>query len=432
MLRFVRVNNNFSDTLSVRPLFGPVPCLGPASVGINVPLLRLVIVTATRNPAYSNSVPEFDLSGLTPVPLESTLLNETNVESQRARLRDIARALQTDQPVPPITVRAFLSWFWHSQRRGRWIVSYIRNRLDEAGLRTIPDFEATYLDAEILFVLASQEIRPSSAPSEEPAEVVKIANLPEVTVPTATFADPTYRISKLAAANKRPISVNPDSSLAEAITLMMANDFSQLPVSVNERDVKGIVSWKSIGSRLALGQSPQWTRDVMDPHAEISSEASLFTAIPMIVEYDYALVRAADKRIVGVITTSDLSLQFQQLSEPFLLLGEIENHIRKIISARFTPEQLAAAKDPADGIRSVESASDLTFGEYKRLLEDPSMWSNLNLALDRSVFIQLLEKVRLTRNDVMHFDPDGIEGEALTVLREFVKFLRTLQTIGAT
>jgi hypothetical protein len=169
----------------------------------------------------------------------------------------------------------------------------------------------------------------------------------------------------------------------------------------------------------------------MDPHAEVSSEASLFTAIPAIVDNDYALVRAPDKKIVGIITTSDLSLQFQQLSEPFLLLGEIENHIRSLISEHFSPEQLASAKDPLDPSRAVNSASDLTFVEYKRLLEDPKNWAFLRLELDRSYFIGLLDKLRETRNDVMHFDPDGIEDEALLVLRDFVKFLRNLQTIGA-
>ena len=370
------------------------------------------------------------LYGLTPLSPESHEPDGADFESQISRLRDIARSLEMDQPVPPITVRAFLSWFWHSQRRGRFIVSEIRERLAEAGLKTSPDFEVTYLDAEISFVLVSEEKKPSVPSLEEATKVSP--TVPDVTLPSSTPADPTYRISKLAAANRVPVAVNPNAGLTEAITLMMANDFSQLPVLTNERVVKGIVNWRSIGSRLALGQTPDWVREVMEPAAEISSEASLFTAIPVIVEYDYALVRSLDNRIVGIITTSDLSLQFQALSEPFLLLGEIENHIRKMIRPRFTPEQLAAAKDPLDGIRSVGSVSDLSFGEYKRLLENPAMWAQMDLALDRSVFIERLERVRLIRNDVMHFDPDGIEDNALTVLREFAKFLRALQAIGAT
>ncbi len=350
----------------------------------------------------------------------------------RSKLPEIARALRSGNPSPVVSVRSFLEWFFGTQRRGRWIVSYIRSRLDEARLVTVPDFESTYLDADMRFELVSSGPIQTASTLPEVAETLTVTDHIEVRVVTTAFADPTYRISKLAAANRRPVAVRPDSTLTEAATIMLANDFSQLPVMTSERDVKGAVSWKSIGSRLAIGQSPVAARETMDPHAEVSADASLFTAIPLIVEHEYVLVRAADQRIVGIVTTNDLSLQFQQLSEPFLLLGEIENHIRRIIDGRFKPEELAAARDPADGARSVESASDLTFGEYKRLLEDPARWRKLNLQLDRAVFVQLLEKIREIRNDVMHFDPDGIEDEALEVLRDFARFLRTLQTVGAT
>ena len=59
-------------------------------------------------------------------------------------------------------------------------------------------------------------------------------------------ADPTYRISKLAAANKRPISVSPDTNKREAITHMLTNDFSQLPVMTSDREVKVVISWMSM------------------------------------------------------------------------------------------------------------------------------------------------------------------------------------------
>jgi len=356
----------------------------------------------------------------------------TYVSPHNERLPSIVTALNNGEAVPPVTVRTFLDWFFGTQRRGRWIVGYIRDQLNELGLRTVPDFESTYLGAEIKFELAAPEPQPDVPPHVEATETVTISDHTEVRVITVAFDDPTYRISKLAAANRRPVTVRPDSSLTEAATLMMANDFSQLPVVTTERDVKGTVSWKSIGTRLALGQAPQWVRDVMESHAEVSADASLFTAIRVVVEHDYALVRSADQRIVGIITTSDLSLQFQQLSEPFLLLGEIENHIRRILSSHFSRADLASVKDPADDERSVEAASDLTFGEYQRLLEAPANWTKLNLNLDRSVFIGQLEKVRGIRNDVMHFDPDGIEDDALEVLRDFARFLRLLKKVKAT
>jgi CBS domain-containing protein len=313
-------------------------------------------------------------------------------------------------------------------------VSYIRRALHEAGLRTEPDFESAYLDAPMRFALSdpAKDDTPGEVLRVEVADTITVSDHAQVRIVSTAFADPTFRVSKLAAANRTPVSLQPDSTITEAVTLMMANDFSQLPIISGERNVKGVVSWRSIGSRLALGQQPAAARDAMETYAEVSADASLFAAIPVIVEHQYVLVRGPDQRIVGIVTTSDLSLQFRQLAEPFLLLGEVENHLRRIISARFGATELADAQDPNDAGRTIETAADLTFGEYKRFLEDPKRWSRVGVQIDRDAFIRLLEKVREIRNDVMHFDPDGIPDNDLEILRDFARFLRTLQALGVT
>lgn len=168
----------------------------------------------------------------------------------------------------------------------------------------------------------------------------------------------------------------------------------------------------------------------MDPHQEIRADASLFEAIPLIVQHQYVLVRDAQNRISGIVTASDLSEQFGQLGEPFLLIGEVENHIRRLIVGRFTAEELAAHRDPADEEREVERVEDLTFGEYKRLLENPDHWSKLDLtAIDRKKFIEHLDEIRRIRNKAMHFEPDGLEDENLEVLRRFASLLRKLHEL---
>ena len=141
------------------------------------------------------------------------------------------------------------------------------------------------------------------------------------------------------------------------------------------------------------------------------------------------LVRGHDQKITGIVTASDLNLQFQQLAEPFLLLGEIENHVRRVISQRFTPTELESAKDPTDRKRVVTSVADLTYGEYIRWLENPERWDKLNITVDRKTCMEKFESVRRIRNDVMHFDPDGIPEKDLMTLREFARFLQRLQII---
>jgi CBS domain-containing protein len=346
------------------------------------------------------------------------------------RLLEIEAKLRKGESVNSVSVRTFLAWFL-AQRRSYWNVFRIRRALDEAKLVTLPDFESAYVDSEIQFELAANV---EVASIREAAEEVGPISQPEVAILPllAVAADPTYRISKLGAANKKPLSVRPDASLKEAVTLMMANDYSQLPVMTNERDTKGIVSWLSIGTRTALGDSRKYVREVMDVHHEIRAEASMFQAIPTIVQHGYVLVRGSDNKITGIVTASDLSLQFQQIAEPFLQLSEIENHVRSLLNGKFDRADLAAVRDPSDIAREIDDVSDLTFGEYLRLIESEERWEKLGLNLDRRTFCSHLDQVRIIRNDVMHFDPDGVPQSDLEKLRDCAKFLQTLQMIRAT
>jgi CBS domain-containing protein len=331
-------------------------------------------------------------------------------------------------------VREFLSWF-NAERRGYWIVRWIRNALNKAKLKTEPDFESAYIGSLMTFSLL-----PESTAEEEPAQALEeTVTLPAVTctgeAPTsgpASYADPTYRISKLGAANRSPLCVAPDATVQEAVTAMLSNDFSQLPVMTGEREVKGMISWTSIGTRLALGKNGTYARELMDVHHEIRADASLFQAIPIIIQHQYVLIRGSDNRITGIVTASDLSLQFQQLAEPFLLLGEIENHIRRILANKFSASDLVGARDPSDTERVVTEVADLTFGEYIRLLENPEHWKKLNLPIDRQIFIKQLDRIREIRNDVMHFDPDPMPPDDLKCLRDLVQFFQRLQGVGVT
>src|SRR2546426_10657058 len=108
---------------------------------------------------------------------------------------------------------------------------------------------------------------------------------------------------------------------------MLDHDFSQLPVMQGEREVKGVVTWKSVASKQALGFYCETVKECREDARIVDSNRTLFDAIPTIVEHGYVLVRnERDRRITGIVTASDLSLQFQGLAEPFLLLREIELH----------------------------------------------------------------------------------------------------------
>ncbi|MBA3511291.1 MAG: CBS domain-containing protein [Sphingomonas sp.] len=348
-----------------------------------------------------------------------------------SRLEGIARKLRSGEDSPTITVRDFLWWFG-AQRRGYWIVRQIKSRLQEFGLRTIPNFEYAWIDGSIIFELLLE----TDTEAEGTAEPVEVEISPtEGTASEGSGAiwvsrEATYRISRLAAANKTVVSANPQEPLRSIITRMMAGGFSQLPVMQNDREVRGIVSWQTIGSRLALGVGGTCASDLSEPHHEIRSDRSIFDAIPTILASDYVLVRDDTNKISGIITAADLSLQFRELTEPFLLLSEIENLLRNLIGDRFSAEELAEACDSSDvGRGPVATIADLSFGEYIRLLQKPERWEKLTIEVDRVMFCEKLDQVRIIRNDVMHFDPDGVGESELTQLREFTRFLQLLMTV---
>lgn len=330
-------------------------------------------------------------------------------------LRDAIERPTSDE----ITVRTLLGWFG-SERRLPATVAAVRDALDKLGVKTEPDFEFAYLDAPVKFTgtdvgTVSVEVLPDDTIADVVAE---------------PWSDPTYRIGKLPAANKKPVVVKPGAALSEAITLMLQFDFSQLPVMNGDRDVRGAVSWQSIGSRIGLGKSMSTISEASEPAPEVKSDDSLFETLATIERYGYVLVRADDKRIVGIVTATDVSVQFRTLTEPFILIGEIENYVRRLLDSRFTATELKKCIDPKRKTDDITRVSDLTFGEYIRLIEDPANWKRLEVNLDRAVFVKALDDVRRIRNDVMHFDPDGIGTKDLEELRRFVQLFQKLAMLG--
>lgn len=272
---------------------------------------------------------------------------------------------------------------------------------------------------------------------EEPAAIAKRlrngaapARETDPQIDVEPTGDPAHQINRLPAASRPPLCVSPDTSLERVTTLMMSNDFSQLPVTTSSRHLKGVVSWKSIGSRLALKRPVATAQDCMEVVRTLRSTDSLFAAIGVIAVQDYVVIRTADKTLCGIVTASDLNEQFRLLAEPFLLVGEIESRVRHLLHDKFTQAELAAVKAPGD-CRQVETVADLSFGEYIRLVECGQNWCALKIEADRVVFIEQLKRVCDIRNDVMHFDPCGLADENFQFLRRFARYLRYLRAIGA-
>ena len=233
------------------------------------------------------------------------------------------------------------------------------------------------------------------------------------------------KISTLDAAKRKPKSVTRDTPLIDAITIMLVNNFSQLPVMQNDRTVHGMISWKSIGKR--YGCQCRFVRDCMEGVEEIAildHETPLIQAVRIISTSEFILVKARDNRIVGLVTATDITEQFSFLAEPYFLIGAIEQYLRDLISQRLPPEVIVTALCSNDNAQKEIGVDDMTFGDYICLLGKENNWDNLELNLSRKVFLNRLEKVREIRNHVMHFRGAPVSDEEIKVLRNFLDVLR--------
>ncbi|MFN3252318.1 HPP family protein [Roseibium album] len=348
----------------------------------------------------------------------------------------VAEAVEADQTIsefeevkqdveagkePKAKVRELLGWF-DARRRRTGVVKRIQSELDEAGIVTTPSFTKVWIDAEITF---------KKAPEEE--ELPAVQDDESVTSSEKAAKESNILISRLGAANCGVVSVNPQDTVEKAITLMLAHDFSQLAVMTNDRTLNGAISWKAIGKRLSHENNLVEVKDAMEVAIALEDTESLFKATKLIIEHDFVFVRSSvDKKVTGIVTATDLSEQFQFLSEPFLLIGQIENQIRNLMNGKYPIETLQDVCNDTDPDRKqrIQSVADLTFGEYLRIIQNPENWEGLGLRVDRGVFCAEMDKVREIRNDVMHFDPDGIDEEQYDQLRRFSRMLDELEVLS--
>ena len=351
-------------------------------------------------------------------------MNMTPYANGLSELETIAAALENGDSPPSITVRQLLEWFGQ-QRRGWRVVATVKGALRRTSLSTDPDFATAYIDGHLTFSLVREESALArSGDDHDPKVSSDVDSIKRDSTSEPLIEDPVLRVRMLPAANRPPVTVNRDDPVEKAVSLMAMHDYSQLPVTQNMRNVDGMISWRSVLLARTKGVDPTRVGDCMERYEEVRAEDSLLTAFQKIVDYEAVLVRGAETLITGIVTATDLSIMFREQTEPFLLLSEIENQLRRLINGHFSPSELEDAKDPADEQREVHGVADLTFGECTRLLERPEHWQRLGVGLDRKTFVAQLMEVREIRNDVMHFDPDGLSADELQRLKDVRRLLQ--------
>ncbi|MEV4144582.1 CBS domain-containing protein [Amycolatopsis sp. NPDC049691] len=339
----------------------------------------------------------------------SSAAHQQNEDRARQRIHERLRQARSraDLRDPErISVRDLLA-LWGVTDRGDQ-VSRIEADLANHGLVTSPSFRAVTLDTVVSL----------TTPREEPATAEpEIDDLPG----GEDEGDEDLNV-RLTVGNLTPLdgvdSVGANSTVHEAVTRMLLNDYSQLAVLNGPRNVRGAVTWRSIAQ--ALHQKPDATvTDAVDTRVEVVAyDRDLFDVLPTLQQREFVFVTDVSKAVMGIVTTADVVRRYGEMATPFFQLGELDQTLRWILKGAL---DLATVQPLCN--RKIKNFDDLSFGDYQRILGNKDIWQELGWPLDRQAFIARLEEIRLIRNKVMHFHPDPVPEDAIERLRNFNSLL---------
>ena len=217
-----------------------------------------------------------------------------------------------------------------------------------------------------------------------------------MSIPEFTLADlPTADIGA------RLKTVQRDDPASLTLTIMIADNFSQLPVRSGDRNVVGVVTWRSLACREVLAETR--ARDVCE---QVPSGRPFPLATPVVdvldqvFQSDFVLTRNEENTLCGIVTASDIAKWAEHYAKAYLAVEEIERHLRSALSN-------------VDLANAAHQSDQWTFHLYRHLLDQgDNVWSRLPAdqlwsRIDRSEFRRRLQKASEARNRAFHFRTDG-------------------------
>ncbi|MFD5824680.1 CBS domain-containing protein [Lentzea sp. NPDC060358] len=234
-------------------------------------------------------------------------------------------------------------------------------------------------------------------------------------------------VGRIRSATAGIISVRLRDPLVKARTLMLTHNFSQLAVVEEDGGLRGAISWESIGQADMTERAVQ-VGDALVHARVVEHNEDLLDQIAEIYATGYVFVRGPDRSISGIVTTADLTQQFDGLVRPFVLLEEIEQRLHRTLGAAFTVEEIAT-KATLRQRQQILNGQRPMLGLYQQVLKDEQMWVRLRWRLDHQEFLLLFDQVRKMRNDLMHFSGGTLTNDELVPLRGLLRMLRVVDPL---
>ncbi|MCC9310820.1 hypothetical protein LN042_27750 [Kitasatospora sp. RB6PN24] len=188
------------------------------------------------------------------------------------------------------------------------------------------------------------------------------------------------------------------------------------------RNLQGAVTWESIALARYADVTAPFSQAIVKAH-DVSYADHLLDVLPRLEQFGFLLVRDQTKQFAGIITIADVAAEYGATARPFLLIGALDQLLRRVISEELDLAEVVALCDP-DGRRRLASFEQLSFGDYQQVLSNQKQWDRLGWPLDRKSFVDRLNELREVRNELMHFnDKDKAGDAAIPMLRNMIELL---------
>jgi len=225
------------------------------------------------------------------------------------------------------------------------------------------------------------------------------------------------------------VSVTSSATLEEIQTLMLSKGVSMIPIiDHNTRNV-GLVRRKAIWKWLITKNQNPLLENVREKKLpELLERDSLESAMQILKNNSAILIKNKEGKFEKILTPKSTAEALNWYSERFYILEELEKNIRNIIS-KFTKTKILKALSVYSQNKIYQEAKNtkeiiklLNFEDYKIIFRE--LWEEIGLInLDKKIINNMLEEVRLIRNDTMHFRFTESNHESLNKIKDLNKLL---------
>jgi hypothetical protein len=238
--------------------------------------------------------------------------------------------------------RQLLGWF------GETAPSVLLRRrifsaIDAVGLIATPSLEGLSLDAIVTFRRAAGATS-AHDPVEDRASTTSAITRPRALEPEIAKAlrrsRAALRVADIPGALEPAPTIAPATTWMQARTKLQLAESHALVVVTGTRMVRGAVTWRSLANSAGEPDVPV----TPEPIGSIAHDARLLDALPVLEAEGLAVVLDAQRMPCGPIDAGAALRVLHVESEPYLLIEEIEFHLRALLDTKLTIFEFAGLR----------------------------------------------------------------------------------------